>query len=180
MNSEGFGMQKWKVPTDRNQRVDDKNGVICLVIMFTSWVIVIKMSKMILFCTFCWWQQKLVTFKTLDKIFKCKQRTFLSFSRNWYANISYISRVDIVSQGFLMVHFLEERNKIIQVHLNIFPKLWLIFCSQWTIFEITLQVKIFQLRAKFFKCLFVVYLIQIFQWPQEGLNCESLAYKVVT
>ena len=89
---------------------------------------------MILFCTFCWWQQKLMTFKTLDKTFKCKQMTFLSFSRNWYANISYISRVDIVSQGFLMVHFLEERNKIIQVHLNIFPKLWLIFCSQWTIF----------------------------------------------
>ena len=32
--------------TDRAQRVDGKNGVICLVIMFTSRVMVIKMSKM--------------------------------------------------------------------------------------------------------------------------------------
>ena len=30
---------------DRAQRVDEKNGVICLVIMFTSGVMVIKMSK---------------------------------------------------------------------------------------------------------------------------------------
>ena len=25
-----------------------------------------------------------------------------------------------------------------------------------------------------------IYLDHKFQWPQEGLNCESLAYKVVT
>ena len=31
---------------DRAQRLDEKNGVICLVIMFTSRVIVIKTSKM--------------------------------------------------------------------------------------------------------------------------------------
>ena len=31
---------------DRAQRVDGKNGVICLVIMFISQVTVIKMSKM--------------------------------------------------------------------------------------------------------------------------------------
>ena len=35
--------------TDRAQRRDEKNGVICLVIMFTSKVIVIKMSKMAYF-----------------------------------------------------------------------------------------------------------------------------------
>ena len=29
-------MQKWNVPTDRVQIVDEKNGVICLVIMFTQ------------------------------------------------------------------------------------------------------------------------------------------------
>ena len=31
--------------TDRAQRVDKKNGVICLVTMFTARVVVIKMSK---------------------------------------------------------------------------------------------------------------------------------------
>ena len=30
---------------DRAQRVDEKNGVICLVIMFTSRVMIIRMSK---------------------------------------------------------------------------------------------------------------------------------------
>ena len=31
---------------DKIQRVDEKNGVICLVVMFTLRVMVIKMSKM--------------------------------------------------------------------------------------------------------------------------------------
>ena len=33
------------IPTDRTQKVDEKNGVICLVIMFTPRVMVIKMSR---------------------------------------------------------------------------------------------------------------------------------------
>ena len=37
------------IPTDRTRRVDEKNGVICLVIMFTHRVMVITMSKMALF-----------------------------------------------------------------------------------------------------------------------------------
>ena len=36
----------------RAQRVDEKNGVICPVIMFTPNVIIIKMSKMALFLHF--------------------------------------------------------------------------------------------------------------------------------
>ena len=35
-----------KLPADRAQRVDKINGVICLVVMFTCGVIVIKKSKM--------------------------------------------------------------------------------------------------------------------------------------
>ena len=37
-------MQKWNISTYRAQRVDEKNDVICLV-MFTSKVMVISMSK---------------------------------------------------------------------------------------------------------------------------------------
>ena len=37
---------------DRAQREDEKNGVICLVIMFTPRVMVIKMSKMANFLYF--------------------------------------------------------------------------------------------------------------------------------
>ena len=39
-------MQKWNIATDRTERVDEKNGVICQFIMFTPRVIVIKMSEM--------------------------------------------------------------------------------------------------------------------------------------
>ena len=53
-------MQKVNIAMDRAQRGDGKNVVICLVIMFTSKVIVIKMPKMA-DCLFCQWQQKKIT-----------------------------------------------------------------------------------------------------------------------
>ena len=56
LNFEGLEMQKWNTPTDRAQRIDEKNGVFCLV-MFIPRVTVIKMSQMALFyffCIFCW------------------------------------------------------------------------------------------------------------------------------
>ena len=36
MNFEGLKMRKWNVPADRVPIVDEKNGVICLVIIFTE------------------------------------------------------------------------------------------------------------------------------------------------
>ena len=45
-------MQKLNIPTDRAQRVDKKNRVICLVIMFAPGVMVIKMLKMAHFSYF--------------------------------------------------------------------------------------------------------------------------------
>ena len=38
-------MQKWNIAADRAWRLDEKNGIICQV-MFTSRVMVIKISKM--------------------------------------------------------------------------------------------------------------------------------------
>ena len=49
LNFEGLHMQKWNISTDRAQRLD---GDICLVIMFTPRVTVIKMSKMARFLYF--------------------------------------------------------------------------------------------------------------------------------
>ena len=46
-----FEMQKWNIATDRAQRVDEKNGVIRLV-MFTPRLTVIKISKMACFMYF--------------------------------------------------------------------------------------------------------------------------------
>ena len=38
-------IQNWKLQTVRSQKVDEKNGVICLVSMFPAWVMVLKLSK---------------------------------------------------------------------------------------------------------------------------------------
>ena len=45
MDFECLGTQRWNKPTDGAQRVDKKNVFICLVIMFTSRVMVIKISN---------------------------------------------------------------------------------------------------------------------------------------
>ena len=52
LDFKGLEIQKWNVPMYRAQRVDEENGVICPVIMFTHKVIIIEMSKMALFLHF--------------------------------------------------------------------------------------------------------------------------------
>ena len=52
LNFEGLGMERLNKPMGSTQRVDGKNWFICLVIMFTSRAMVIKMSKMSLFLYF--------------------------------------------------------------------------------------------------------------------------------
>ena len=49
LNLESLEIQNWNILMDRAQRADEKNGVICLVSMFTPGSVVIKMSKM----TYC-------------------------------------------------------------------------------------------------------------------------------
>ena len=46
LNFEGLQMQKRNITTDRAQRIDEKNGITCLVIMFARRGMVIKMLKM--------------------------------------------------------------------------------------------------------------------------------------
>ena len=74
-------MQRQDISTDRAQRVDEKNEFICLVI-FTSRVMVIKMSEMVYFLYF-----QLITAKnctSLGKIFKCIWKVLLSSFRKQY------------------------------------------------------------------------------------------------
>ena len=52
LSFEGLEIQKWNISADRAQRVDEKNEIICLLIIFTSRVIVITMSKMAHFLYF--------------------------------------------------------------------------------------------------------------------------------
>ena len=52
LNFESLEMQKLNISIDIVQRVNGKNGVICLVIMFDPSVTIIKMSQMAHFCIF--------------------------------------------------------------------------------------------------------------------------------
>ena len=53
MTFEYFQIQKWILQTVRPEKVDEKNGVICLVFMFPSWVMVLKLSKKVHILLFC-------------------------------------------------------------------------------------------------------------------------------
>ena len=48
-----FQIQKWILQTFRSEKVDEKNRVICLVSMFPSWVMVLKLSRTEHFLQFC-------------------------------------------------------------------------------------------------------------------------------
>ena len=45
-----FQIQKWMLQTDRVEKVDKVNGLICLVSMFAFLVLVLKLSKNYIFC----------------------------------------------------------------------------------------------------------------------------------
>ena len=49
LSFEGREMEKWNITMDRAQRVNEKNGVTCLVIMCTVRIMVIKMPKWLIF-----------------------------------------------------------------------------------------------------------------------------------
>ena len=53
MNFDYFQIQKCILQTVGAEKVDEKNGVICLVSMFPSWVMVPKLSKKVHFLQFC-------------------------------------------------------------------------------------------------------------------------------
>ena len=53
MNFDYFQIQKPMLQTVKNGKSNWKNEVICLVSMFSSWVMVVKLSKKVHFLQFC-------------------------------------------------------------------------------------------------------------------------------
>ena len=45
MNFEYFQIQKWMLQEGRAEKLDENNGVICVVFMFPFWVTILKLSK---------------------------------------------------------------------------------------------------------------------------------------
>ena len=95
LNFEGLEIKKWNIAADRTQRVGENNGVICLVIMLTPRVMVIKMSKRLIFCIFCWRQQNINL--SLGKLFKRTGKVFQKMLRfiGFGVTVRGMSKVEI-------------------------------------------------------------------------------------
>ena len=52
MNFDNFQIQKWISQPVRAQKVDEENGIICLVSFFAFWVMALKLPKIVLLLQF--------------------------------------------------------------------------------------------------------------------------------
>ena len=107
-------MRKWNVPTNRAQRVHEKNGAICLVIMLTPRVIVIKLSKMAHFLYFLLLEAK--NSHSLGKIFTCIWKTLFSSFRKCYELFNLVP-----SASF---HYKRKGKKFFKIALG--TRVWII------------------------------------------------------
>ena len=73
MSFDYFQMQKWMLQTARAEKVDEKSGVICLISMFSYWVMVCKLSKKVHFLQY---------FADLRKKSKSRKAIFAYASKN--------------------------------------------------------------------------------------------------
>ena len=51
-NLKYFQIQKWLLQAGRAEKEDEKNGVICVVLMFSSWLMILKLSRKVCFFNF--------------------------------------------------------------------------------------------------------------------------------
>ena len=132
-------MQKWNISTYRAQRVDEKNDVICLV-MFTSKVMVIRMSKMAHLMYFLLNTEK--NRPSLGKIFKCIWKVLFGPFTKYYglwssvlplANCQHLKIQDFTSplltQHFIIIIFLIFLPTISHKQLRPKPIKHTIFCK---------------------------------------------------
>ena len=92
-NFDIFQIQKWISQTVRAQKVDEKNGVICLVSFFPSWVMVLKLPKIVHFLQICAdLSKKSKSIKAIYLYRSEKQHHDLSENSMFYKGLSNSSR----------------------------------------------------------------------------------------
>ena len=73
-----------EIATDTAQGVDNKNGLICLVICLLPELRSLRCNKWLIYCIFYWWQQKVS--HSLGKIFKWTWKILMCSFRNGMDN----------------------------------------------------------------------------------------------
>ena len=107
MNFEYFQIQKWILQTVRSEKVDEKNGVICLVSMFPCWVMVLKLSKKVSFLQFCTDLGKKSKSIKATYIY-ASERSCYALSENgivYCARIYYFGEISVWSRRILLNFF---------------------------------------------------------------------------
>ena len=89
MNFENFQIQKWISQTVRAQKVDEKNGVICLVYLFPSWVVILTLTEIVSLLQFCTDVSKKSKFVIANCVYASESSRF-AFLEN---GIKYIIRL---------------------------------------------------------------------------------------
>ena len=140
MSFEGLQMQweTWGHPSSYRVHSQSYNMVRCH-------------HKLLIFCVFCWWQQKKNS-HSLNTIIKCIWKISFSYFRKCYIlldselpltrcqplniqnfrifcwlNFYPQSLTNGISKVYLPYHFLKERSKFFQVHVSILPESGQIF-----------------------------------------------------
>ena len=147
MNFEYFQIQKWILQTVRSEKVDEKNGVICLVSMFPSWVMVLKLSKKVHFLQFCADLSK--KSKSIKAIYiYASERSRYALSENgivYCAMTCYFGEISVWSQRILL-NF---------CWVSIFFYILIVHIS-WTMAQTPMNQSIFWKSVKTtFKCIYV-------------------------
>ena len=101
-NFDIFQIQKWASPTLRAQKVDEKNGDICLVSFFPSWVMALSLPKIVHFLQIC---------SYLSKESKSIKATFLYSSEHLKDLIMIFQKIVCFIEVWATVHEI-LKNKI--------------------------------------------------------------------
>ena len=96
-------MQKWNVPPDRAQKVDEKMGefVYSSCLLRELWSL--KFQKWLIFCNFHWCQQKIS--HNLEKLFTCIWKISFSSFRKCYGFVGFwatISKLSTLEDSFII------------------------------------------------------------------------------
>ena len=147
MNFEYFQIQKWILQTVRSEKVDEKNGVICLVSMFPSWVMVCKLSKKVHFYNFVLTSARNLRLLQQFTYMHLKVLITLFQKMIWFIGVwatvheilaIKISKTMLTQQKFNKIFWFqtlissEVRNETFQMHICIKLFLLIFFCWHLT------------------------------------------------
>ena len=117
MNFKYFQIQKWILWRVRAEKVDEKNEVICLVSMFSSWVMVLKLlhlkglvrhfQKMVMF---------IVQWLTVLEILGFKSKKIMQYLLSQHLFYILIANILWTTDTCKPFHILKECNENIQMH----------------------------------------------------------------